>query len=134
MSFFGFIEKKSETCNLVIPEVELELTYGSLGGRYTTVEGLLDEVLQNLKKNNPFFGDSGDTLFKKRMEEFFAKLKDLKKLKEKFTLILRDPLSNSFVQNPYFPNPDPRCTTKEYERSFDENEFLGLNDIKTENY
>lgn len=27
-----------------IPEVELELSHGTYGGRYTTVEGLIDEV------------------------------------------------------------------------------------------
>lgn len=89
---------------------------------------------KNLRTNNPFFGDSGDSLFKKRMEEFFAKLKSLKKLKTHFTIILKDPLDNSFIQNPYYPEKDPRCTTEVYERTFEENEYLGLNDIKTENY
>ena len=25
-----------------------------------------------------------------------------------FTLIIKDPIDNSFLQNPYFPNEDPR--------------------------
>lgn len=68
------------------------------------------------------------------MSEFFQQLKDLRKLKFKYTIILRDPLANSFVQNPYYPDKDPRCVAEDYERPFEENEFLGLNDIKTENY
>jgi len=37
---------KSETCSVAIPEIELELATGTLGGIYTTVEGLLDRVSQ----------------------------------------------------------------------------------------
>lgn len=33
---------KSQTAGLSIPEIELELSYGTLGGIYTTVEGILD--------------------------------------------------------------------------------------------
>ena len=43
-------------------------------------------------------------------------------------------MANSFVQNPYYPDKDPRCEAFDYERSHDENEFLGLNDMKTDNY
>ena len=30
---------KSETCSLCIPELDVELEHGSLGGRFTTIEG-----------------------------------------------------------------------------------------------
>lgn len=53
---------------------------------------------------------------------------------EKFTLILEDPVANSYVQNPYAPDPDPNMTVEDFERTFEQNEELGLNDIKTENY
>jgi zinc finger protein len=49
-------------------------------------------------------------------------------------VILDDPISNSFIQNIYAPDDDPAIEKIEYERSFDQNEELGLNDIKTENY
>ena len=32
---------KSDTCSLSIPELDLDVGYGALGGRFTTVEGLL---------------------------------------------------------------------------------------------
>lgn len=45
-----------------------------------------------------------------------------------------DPTSNSYIQNFNAPEPDPNLIIEEYERTFEENEELGLNDMKTENY
>lgn len=45
-----------------------------------------------------------------------------------------DPLANSYIQNLYAPDDDPNLKVEDYERTFDQNEQLGLNDIKTENY
>jgi len=49
-------------------------------------------------------------------------------------LILDDAAGNSYLQNIYAPDPDPEMKVKQYERSFEQNELLGLNDMKTENY
>lgn len=38
---------KSESAKIMIPEAELELDYGTLGGKYTTVEGLIENILEN---------------------------------------------------------------------------------------
>ncbi len=38
------------------------------------------------------------------------------------------------VQNVYAPDPDPCMEVENYKRSFEQNELLGLNDMKTENY
>lgn len=54
--------------------------------------------------------------------------------KEQFTLIMDDPLANSYIQNLYAPDPDPNMIVREYERTFQQNENLGLNDMQTENY
>ncbi len=54
--------------------------------------------------------------------------------KRKFTLILTDPLSHSFIANPFHPSEDPRLKVEFRPRTFDENEELGLNDIKVDNY
>jgi len=91
----------------------LELEYGTLGGRlffkfrYTTVEGLIDVILENFKKNNPFMGDS-DSEFKQKITDFYKKLENYKEGSEKFTLIIDDPLDNSFLQNFYYPAEDQR--------------------------
>ena len=50
---------KSDTAGVEIPEVELELEQGTLQGIYTTVEGLLKKIRDNIKDANPFgVGDS----------------------------------------------------------------------------
>uniref|UniRef100_A0A672Z7G6 Zinc finger ZPR1-type domain-containing protein n=1 Tax=Sphaeramia orbicularis TaxID=375764 RepID=A0A672Z7G6_9TELE len=40
----------------------------------------------------------------------------------------------NYLQNVYAPEPDPEMTTEKYTRSFEQNEDLGLNDMKTEDY
>lgn len=58
----------------------------------------------------------------------------VKNAERSFTVILDDPLANSYVQNLYAPDPDPNMTVEMYERSWEQNEDLGLNDIKVEGY
>lgn len=43
-------------------------------------------------------------------------------------------MANSFVQSLYAPDPDPQLSEESYDRSHEQNEELGLNDIQTENY
>lgn len=51
------------------------------------------------------------------------------------TLILNDPAGNSYVQALTDDGSlDQRLKIEKYERDFHQNEELGLNDIKTENY
>ena len=58
----------------------------------------------------------------------------MKNAERPFTLIIDDPLSNSYVQNLYAPDPDPNMTIETYERTWLQNEELGLNDMKVEGY
>ena len=125
---------KSESATLLVPHIGLEASCGTLGGRFTTVEGLLTQVRDDLQ-NNPFcIGDSSTNDEKENINLFFMKLDKLLSLDDSFLLILDDPLGNSYIQNIYAPEPDPRLTTLDYERSFEQNEDFGLNDVKTENY
>lgn len=51
------------------------------------------------------------------------------------TLILDDPAGNSYVQALTDDGSlDTRLKVERYDRTFEQNEELGLNDIKTENY
>ncbi|CAL8238415.1 unnamed protein product, partial [Merluccius merluccius] len=51
---------KSETCRVLIPELEFELGMAMLGGKFTTLEGLLADVRDVVAAKNPFLcGDSG---------------------------------------------------------------------------
>lgn len=127
---------KSETCGLSIPEIDLELTQGTLGGRFTTVEGLLRQVHDELRERAPFIeGDSATEAGRQRWNKFLDNLTQVADGKlMPVTLIIDDPLSNSYLQNLYAPDPDPEMTIEEYERSWETNEDLGLNDIQLENY
>jgi zinc finger protein len=69
---------------------------GTLGGIYTTVEGLVKKILENLKDNIPWVGDS-DVGTAGIMKKLFARLDSLANFGEKFTLIIDDPLDNSFI-------------------------------------
>ncbi|KAI6119588.1 hypothetical protein EDD16DRAFT_1726468 [Pisolithus croceorrhizus] len=50
-----------------------------------------------------------------------------------FTLFLDDPLPNSYLQNLYVPDPDPNMEIVTYERTWQQTEELGLNDMRVEN-
>jgi zinc finger protein len=88
---------KSETCGLSIPEIDLELTPGTLGGRFTTVEGLLCQVQDELTNRAPFIrGDSATNDSKSNFQKFLEKLeKVISREISPITLILDDPLANS---------------------------------------
>ena len=122
---------KSETSKIVIPEVGFETSEGSMGSMFTTVEGIIDKLCTQLLDTPFTTGDSSVN----NLNDFVMKLRDLQQLKKKFTFILDDPLSNSFI----FPigenkDDDKRLKKEEYERTFEQNEDLGINDMKVENY
>jgi len=124
---------QSETCGLRIPEIDLVLTAGTLGGRFTTIEGILDQVYDEL--SGKLFGDSGlKNEDNRALQTFLEGLKDIKSGDRPFTLILDDPLSNSYLQNLYAPDPDPNMTVEMYDRTKEQNDDLGLSDMKLEGY
>ena len=49
---------QSESCGLAIPEIDLVLQAGTLGGRFTTLEGILDQVYEELSEKVFATGDS----------------------------------------------------------------------------
>ena len=50
-----FLRFQSETCSLSLPSLDFEMGGHALGGRFTTLEGLLKNVQDQLE-NNPFLG------------------------------------------------------------------------------
>jgi zinc finger protein len=137
-------DTQSDTAGLEIPEIDLVLQPGTLGGRFTTLEGLLNEIYNELSTKVFRTGDSAtsgvgqaglDTNSDERtFESFLQGLKKCMAAEIKFTLIIDDPVSNSYVQNLYAPDPDPNMVIEEYVRSYEQNEDLGLNDIVVEGY
>ncbi|KAH7424112.1 hypothetical protein KP509_12G090400 [Ceratopteris richardii] len=124
---------KSDTSTVSIPEVELDLAPGTLGGLVTTVEGLIQQILERLKGMNEFvLGDSADTEGKERWKDFQLKMEKLLRVEQPWTLILEDPLANSFIApiTDTFED-DSQLHIEEFERTWQQNEDLGLNDMDT---
>ena len=135
---------KSETCALKSHELELEVQPGTLGGRFTTVEGLLTQVRDQLYGQIFDLGSEGEGLTggdsmgaatKGKWDSFFDKLNSAIRGDLEFSIILDDPLASSYV-GPCWKDieVDPQIIKEEYERTEEEIEDLGLNDMKTEGY
>lgn len=139
---------KSESCTLKCPEFGLEVYPGTLGGRFTTVEGLLAQVRDQLygqifdagfdedavKDGTLNGGDSMTTNVQNDWLEFFRNLEKARKAEMKYTIILEDPLASSYVQSLTDNQSDSQVVREKYERTEDENDELGLKDMKTEGY
>ncbi|KAG6878892.1 hypothetical protein C0992_006829 [Termitomyces sp. T32_za158] len=125
---------KSETAGFSIPEIDLELQHGTLGGRFTTLEGILNQVYEELSEKVFAQGDASKPNDRVDFETF------LKKLKEARTVCATTFLSNFIsgderrTPNLYAPDPDPNMTIETYDRTWEQNEDLGLNDMKVEGY
>lgn len=120
---------KSDTASLNVPEIGLEVQPGILGGTFTTVEGILQKARETLRGNAPFSGDSMTEESKEKLEQWFTNFDELLSLKKEFTFILSDPAANSFIQPLEVPiENDTNLIVVDYDRTFAENEDLGLND------
>ena len=134
---------KSETCGFRCPDIDLHVEPGTLGGRFTTVEGLLTQIRDQLHGQVYDIGTEGDGVAggdsmteesRQQWDGFFKKLDSALKIETPFTVVLEDPLANSYVQSLSDDAIDPQILVEDYERSHEENEHLGLNDMKTEGY
>lgn len=132
---------KSDTCTMHSEDLELSVQPGTLGGRFTTIEGLLTEI-RNQLHGQIFDADNLDFMptdsmpqdYKSKWVRFFDRLDNAIKGDMKFEFIMEDPLANSYVQDLYSPEADPRLVVEDYTRSYQEEDELGLNDMKTEGY
>ena len=126
---------KSETCAVLIPELEFEMGGHALGGRFTTIEGLMENMLESVEQNSFWSeGDGAAPDVKEKMTTFKQNFTKFKEGKEQFTLVLDDPAGNSYLQNVYAPDDDPELSIELYDRSYEQNDDLGLNDMKVEGY
>ncbi|XP_050061958.1 zinc finger protein ZPR1 [Aphis gossypii] len=127
---------KSETCSLRIPQLDFEVGALSLSGRFTTIEGLINSLYEQLKDTATAFysGDSQSGSVIEKTEKFLAKLNNIKTCKMSVDIILTDPAGNSYVQSLTPPDLDPKLTITRFDRTEEQNEELGLNDIKVDNY
>ncbi|GJN23236.1 hypothetical protein PR202_gb10868 [Eleusine coracana subsp. coracana] len=109
---------KSDSASVKVPELELELASGTLGA---------------LERIHGFqLGDSTLEWKKKKWEDFKERLSKLLSLQEPWTLILDDGLAASFIAPATDSmEDDSQLTIEEYQRSWEQNEELGLNDMDT---
>lgn len=137
---------KSESAALYCPELQLRVEPGTLGGRFTTIEGLLTQFRKDLRAQAfgladgddeaelARVGDSVESESKRTWDQFFASLTEAIEGKREFTMVIEDPLASSYVQSFTAPEPDPQISVEDYERTEQEEEDLGLRDIQVEGY
>ncbi|ORX83407.1 zinc-finger protein ZPR1 [Basidiobolus meristosporus CBS 931.73] len=126
---------KSDSCKVSIPELRFESILSA--GKYTTVEGLLLDLIQNIQSRTPFL--QGDSVPLSKREVVQTLVENLKKAVavepgHELTLVLDDPLGNTFVQALRPDGDDPNLIIAEYARSYEQNEEFGINDIKVDDY
>lgn len=128
---------KSETCLLRIPMCNVEVTPGSMGGRFTTVSGLLTQIRDDLKGANwdldkpEVKRDSATPEMTERWLAFFDKLDKAIVGEIEYEIIMEDPLAGSYCQTFGEPDKDANVISEDYERTEDEEESMGLADMKT---
>lgn len=60
---------QSDTCGLIIPELECETGAAGLSGRFTTVEGILNAIRDQIIENSAIFHDSEDVDRRKNIDK-----------------------------------------------------------------
>lgn len=125
---------KSETCYMEIPELELEVGPAALGGRFTTVEGVIVAIKEQLSSSTAFTGDSTDIESVNRIKAFIGQLEQILEGNKEVTLVLDDPAGNSYIQSLSDDGPDDKLRITKYDRSYEQNDELGLNDMKVDDY
>jgi zinc finger protein len=130
---------KAETARVSIPELDLEVTTGSLGGMITTVEGVALAVRDSLRSTQTFqLGDAADGLDPSALvwKRFYAGLEACAAGDRPWTLVMSDPMANSFISGPpgeegsaADPSSDPALTVEDYDRSPEEDAEYGIDHL-----
>ena len=123
---------KTHDATISIEELEISMGATTLGGKFTTIEGLISNVRDQVITLYPYMDSSTDNTA--RLKEIVSKLELVKNGEMFVTLIMDDPSGNSYIQSFYAPDPDPNMLVVHYERSIEQNSELGIDAMKTENY
>lgn len=91
---------QSETCSLRIPQLDFEAGALSLSSRFTTIEGLITSLYEQLKDTATAFyaGDSQSVGVIAKTKSFLSKLNKIKTCEMPVDIILTDPAGNSYIQ------------------------------------
>jgi len=125
---------KSDRATIVIPELDFEIpATPEAKSLITTLEGLLVQHIENLEAGQPVRRIMDEATAGK-IDAFLVELKKCAAGTLPFTLIIRDPSGNSYIENPQAPKPDPNLTTVFFSRSATDNEELGINHEEPQPY
>jgi len=127
---------KSDSCRVTLPDLEVELQPGTLGGVFTTLEGLMRIIHDELKKHSVFWiGDGApDSAQQRRWTAVLTGLDAMASGERNFTIEIDDPLDASFIKNVFAPDPDPNMEVITYKRSAEQNAEFGFDQMETEAY
>ncbi|CDR95954.1 hypothetical protein, conserved [Babesia bigemina] len=127
----------SETAAVRVNHLDVEMSPGTIGAAFTTVEGLIGKLVESLEKAYPFvLGDSATEEHAPLRE----KVRELQALVAgdaafPFTLVIDDPADHSFIgARRQAQGDDANLVSETYERTQEQNDELGLTDMKTEDY
>jgi zinc finger protein len=126
---------KTDYSSVRIEELDFEIPAKSQKGEVTTIEGIIDRVVNGLTQDQE----------KRRLEHpdvaaqidaFVGKLEDLKKVEKPFTIKIDDISGDAHIENPHAPQTDPKVTVTYYTRNNEQNHALGMytqEELKEEN-
>ena len=146
---------KGDSASVELVEIDVLVQQGSLGGLYTTVEGLLTIIRDKLFDSDPFSHEQRDSLTvgglnigevavekgpserETRMTSIVAELEAYARGEKPFTLRIQDPMANTWIYSPYADGigadkgqvEDPSLTVTHYTRTEEEDIELGLADM-----
>ncbi|KAK2197317.1 bifunctional Zinc finger [Babesia duncani] len=126
----------SSTATVHIVELDVEMSPGTVGGVFTSVEGLIIKIMEGIEKNHPFLiGDSTPEMkssIRQRVKllEKYANLQQV----ESYTLIIDDPANHSFIGELNTGEQGDSLKTETYTRTYQQDEELGLIGMNTEDY
>ena len=113
------------------------LTFKQLRLRVDGADCAMCRIKDALQATHSFqLGDSADQLTRGMWKDFFSQMDDAIEGRIPWTLVIRDPLANSFIAprsedalTDVLP-PDPLLTVEDYERSAEEDAEYGIDHLK----
>lgn len=116
---------KSDAAEIRIPELQFEIPRNGKG-EVTTVEGIVSTAAENLQMTQEARREANGDEIADKVQAVIDKLRLYADGKESFTFVLHDISGNSFLENPYVPEKDPRVKMLARNRTGEEHESLGF--------
>uniref|UniRef100_A0A1B6BZW2 Zinc finger ZPR1-type domain-containing protein n=1 Tax=Clastoptera arizonana TaxID=38151 RepID=A0A1B6BZW2_9HEMI len=116
---------KSDYTSIKIPDIDFEIPAQSQKGGVTTVEGILQRIVEGLSQDQTERRKLHPELAEK-LNNYIGKVKSLKELAFPFKMIFEDISGNSFVSNPNAPYKDHGCENHLFVRDKDQDHVLGI--------